>query len=163
MVTGTFAGNAHAQSGSQGAGEAHPYTVKLSVYTPSGSQARAQAGQLVLGVEGTYAVQSSPLEGQSTVFGLGYYERNGLRFMPVTLTELQQKGNQYTGFGLGGYNARPLVDVGDSRTKVLFGLHYLIGKNLDANRFLEAKYVYANHYNVDYSFNGFQLSYGVRF
>jgi hypothetical protein len=140
-----------------------PYTLKLGVYTPSGTDARAQAGQVILGFEGTYNLQRDDLENQNTILGVGYYERNGLRIMPLTLTQLQQKGNQYTGYGIGAYNARPNIDQGDNRNKSLFGVHYLIGKNLDENRFVEAKFNYANQYNTNFSVNGFQLSYGVRF
>jgi hypothetical protein len=144
--------------------DAKPYTMKLSVFAPSGTDARAQAGQALVGFEGTYTLQRMELGKQLTVFGLGYYERDGLRLMPLTITQIEKKdGGMYHGYGIGAYNTRPSIDLGDNRNKALFGVHYLVGKNLDADRFVEVKYNYVNEYNSSFSINGFQLGYGVRF
>ena len=166
IVTGMFAGSAQAQtSKTSGTEDFRPYTVKFGVYAPSSGDARAQSGQFLLGVEGTYVVQHVESGGPSTVVGLGYYERNGLRILPLTLTQMEARlgSSMYNGFGIGAYNVRPSLDTGDNRNKALFGVHYLIGKNLDESRFVEARYNYANSYNSKFSINGFQLSYGVRF
>jgi hypothetical protein len=164
----TFAGSAQAQTRSKY--EVNSSAIKLGFFSPGSGQARVGGGTHILNFEADSVVQYIPERNETSVLSIGYIERDNLRIIPLTLSQLTHDAKRssnydyYYGYGLGIYSAR--LNLGGSETtsgttKTLIGAHFVMGLNLTETTFLEAKYLYPGKYDNKF-IGGLQLMYGIR-
>jgi hypothetical protein len=147
-----------------------PLAVKVGAYLPSDMDARSASSDILLMVEAEYTIQNiveSNYFSQVQV-GIGYTERDELRIIPVTLSQVFRNSNAapgagyYVGIGLGVYFTELNLPDTSGETKSLFGGFVVGGLDFGGSLFAEAKYHVISRYdrkNVD----GLQLAVGVRF
>lgn len=164
----TFVGGAQAQTRSKY--DINSSAIKIGFYSPGSGQARQGGGTHILSLEADSVVQYVPERNETSVLSLGYIERDNLRIIPLTLTQLTHDAKRtssydyYYGYGLGVYSAR--LNLGGTETtsgatKTLIGAHAVIGLNLTEKTFLEAKYLYPGKYDSKF-IGGLMVSYGIR-
>lgn len=164
----TFGGSAQAQTRSKY--EVNSSAIKLGFYSPGSGQARSGGGTHILSIEGDTVVQHVPERNETSVLSVGYIERDNLRIIPITLSQLTHDAKRtssydyYYGYGLGIYSAR--LNLGGTETtsgatKTLIGAHFVLGLNLTETTFLETRYLYPAKYD-DKFIGGLQVMYGIR-
>ena len=164
----TLSGGAQAQTRSKY--DVNSSAVKLGFYSPGGGVARKGGGMQILNFEADTVIQHIPEHNESSVLSIGYIERDGLRIIPVTVSQIIHDEKRtsaydyYYGYGLGIYSAR--LNVGGSDTtsgaiKTLIGAHVVFGVSLTETTFVEARYLYPSKYDNKF-IGGIQLMFGKR-
>lgn len=166
-LLGAGAQSAHAQAVAQATRK--PYAFRIGDYIPSESEAQNAGSTHNLAFEFDYTIQRVPERGSVGILSLGYIERNDLRIIPFTLTQVYRDPNVnfaghpvYWGGGIGIYAVRLSLPDTSGDVKGLFGLHALVGLDISDNVFIDAKYHYPFHYDRKF-FGGLQVGAGVRF
>lgn len=162
LAVAAASGNAQAQS------QTNSVSLKVGAFLSSGKDARRAGGREILSLEADYVVQQIPEQNQIGVLSIGYIERDNIRILPLTISQItydSQKVSSYSlyhGFGIGLYSAH--LDVADTsgRTKTLFGGLAVVGLNLSDRTFVEAKYHYISKYDTKF-IGGLQFLVGARF
>lgn len=145
-------------------------SIKLGFFSPGSGSARQGGGTQILSAEADMVIQYVPERSETGVLSIGYIERDNLRIIPITLSQLTHDHKQtsgydyYYGYGIGLYSAR--LNVGGANTtsgasKTLIGGHAVLGLNLSESTFIEAKYLYPGRYDNQF-IGGFQLMFGRR-
>ena len=164
----TLSGSAQAQTKNKYA--VNSSAVKLGFYSPGSGQARKGGGTQILNFEADTVIQYIPERNESSVLSIGYIERDNLRIIPLTLSQLTHDNKRtsgydyYYGYGLGLYSARLNLggtDTTSGTTKTLIGAHFVFGLNLTESTFIETKYLYPGKYD-DKFIGGLQVMYGMR-
>lgn len=165
LAVAAASGSAQAQSRYS---QTNSVSLKVGAFLSSGKDARRAGGREILSFEADYVVQQIPEQNQIGVLSIGYIERDNIRILPLTISQItydSQKVSSYTlyhGFGIGLYSAH--LDVADTsgRTKTLFGGLATVGLNLSDRTFVEAKYHYISKYDTKF-IGGLQFLVGARF
>jgi hypothetical protein len=164
----TLAGSAQAQTKNKY--DVNSSSIKLGFFSPGSGQARLGGGTHILNLEADTVVQYIPERNENSVLSIGYIERDNLRIIPITLSQITHDNKRtsgydfYYGYGLGLYSARLNLGGGETTsgsTKTLIGAHAVFGLNLTETTFMEAKYLYPGKYD-DKFIGGLQLMYGIR-
>lgn len=141
--------------------------IKLGFFSPGSGAARRGGGSQILNIEGDLIVQHVADRNETGVLSIGYIERDNLRIIPITLSQLTHKSagyDYYYGYGIGLYSTR--LNLGGATTtsgasKTLIGAHATLGLNLTATTFIEAKYLYPGRYDNQF-IGGLQIMFGRR-
>jgi len=150
--------------------EVNGTAIKLGFYSPGSGAARQGGGSQILNIEGDMVIQYVPERNETGVISVGYIERDNLRLIPITLSQITHDSKQtsgydfYYGYGIGLYSAR--LNLGGASTtsglnKTLIGAHAVFGLNLSESTFLEAKYLYPGRYDGQF-IGGLQIMFGRR-
>lgn len=145
-----------------------PFAIKLGVYMPSVKEVREFSGVFNFSIEGDVVIQRFPEISSQSIFSIGYIEREGLRLIPVTVSQIFRDPNNpsgrdyYYGFGLGVYSTR--LDAPDTtgRIKNLPGAFLVTGLDINEKLLVEVKYHILYRYDRK-NVNGLQISLGRRF
>lgn len=143
---------------------------KLGFFNPGSGPARQGGGTQILSAEADLVIQYIPERSETGVVSIGYIERDNLRIIPITLSQLTHDKKQtsnydyYHGYGIGIYSAR--LNIGgvnstSGETKTLIGAHAVLGLNLSESTFIEAKYLYPGRYDNQF-IGGLQIMFGRR-
>lgn len=166
LALAALSGGAWAQSTGHD-NRANSMAIKLGFYAPSKSTARTAGGDSLFSIEGDYVIQSVPERNETSVLSLGYIERDDLRILPLTLSQITHDHKRtsaydfYYGYGIGLYSIRLNTPETSGNTKVMPGAAFTFGLNLSSSTFIEAKYHYISHYEKQ-DVRGFQLFLGAR-
>lgn len=164
----TLSGSAQAQTKNKY--DVNSSSIKLGFFSPGSSQARRGGGTQILNLEADTVVQYIPERNENSVLSIGYIERDNLRIIPITLTQLTHDNKRtsnydyYYGYGLGIYSARLNLggaDTTSGTTKTLIGAQFVLGLNLTESTFVEAKYLYPSKYDNKF-IGGLQIMFGMR-
>ena len=164
----TLTGSAQAQTRNRD--DVNSSSIKLGFYSPGSGIARRAGGTQILNFEADTVVQHIPERNETSVFGVGYIERDNLRIIPVMLSQLTHDNKRtssydyYYGYGLGIFSARLLAggtDTTSGQTKTLIGAQFVAGLNLTESTFVEAKYLYPSKYDQKF-IGGLQIMFGMR-
>ena len=164
----TLSGSAQAQTRNRY--EVNSSAVKLGFFNPGSGIARQAGGSQILNFEADTIIQNIAERNETGVLSLGYIERDNLRIIPLTVSQLVHDNKRtsgydyYYGYGLGIYSARLNsggTDTTSGLTKTLIGAHFVMGLNLTEKTFLEAKYLYPAKYDQKF-IGGLQVMYGMR-
>lgn len=146
-----------------------PYAIRIGDYIPSESDAQRAGGTHNLAIEFDYTVQRIAERSSVAVVSLGYIERDNLRIIPFTLSQIYREPGYsflgrgyYYGGGVGIYAVRLGLPDTSGDVKGLFGVHALVGIDVSDTLFVDAKYHYPFHYDSKF-FGGLQIGAGVRF
>jgi hypothetical protein len=148
--------------------EVNSVALKVGAFLPSKSDAKRGGGDSLLSLEADYVVQSFPSVNLSNVVSVGLIERDNLRIVPLTLSQIYHDLRQttsysvYYGYGLGLYSARLNIAETSGNTKLLFGGSFVAGFNVGSSSFVEAKYHYISKYDQKF-IGGVQFMVGTRF
>ena len=166
MATSLVAGPSAAQTPSADTGTS--MAVRVGSFSPAKSYARSESGNGIFSIEADLTLQRVPERHESSVLSIGYIEKNNLRILPLTLSQITHDRRRtsgydfYYGYGVGLYSIRLGGASTTGNTKVMPGALATFGLNLSDSTFVEARY----HYTSDYEskdVRGLQLSLGVRF
>lgn len=142
--------------------------LKLGLFTPSKSAARQAGGNQLFSVEAETVIQHVAERRESNVLGVSFTERNDLRILAFTLSQLTHDNKRsssldyYYGWGVSLNAVRVNSAEASGRTKIMPGIPVTFGVNLSPKTFVEAKY----HFNPNYEgihLNGFTVALGTRF
>ncbi len=164
----TLSGSAHAQTRNKY--DVNSSAIKLGFFTPASSQGRQGGGTQILNLELDTVIQYIPERNENSVLSIGYIERDNLRIIPLTISQITHDNKRtsgydyYYGYGLGVYSARLNLGGGETTsgaTKNLIGAHVVLGLNLTESTFVEAKYLYPSKYDSKF-IGGLQVMFGMR-
>src|SRR5438045_2120528 len=89
----------------------NPFAVSVGSYLPVEADAREAGGRFMWMVEASYTIQDLPEYNSAGVFSIGYTERDDLRIIPFTLSQIVRgrdtvftQSNYYWGAGIGLYS-----------------------------------------------------------
>ncbi|MDX1934869.1 MAG: hypothetical protein SFU56_19905 [Capsulimonadales bacterium] len=160
-------GTAHAQAVDESARKS--FAVRIGSYIPTEQDARRAGGTHNFSVEADWTLQRLPERSSVGVISLGFIEREKLRIIPFTLTQVfRDPGSNffgkpyYYGLGIGLYTVRMQFPGTDDRIKHLFGGLVTVGVDLTPTIFIDAKYHYISKYDNKFV-GGTLLSVGTRF
>lgn len=146
-----------------------PYAIRIGDYIPSENAAQRAGDTHNLAIEFDYTVQRIAERSSVAVVSLGYIERDDLRVIPFTLSQVYREPGYsflgrgyYYGAGIGIYAVRLALPDTSGDVKGLFGVHALVGIDVSDTLFVDAKYHYPFHYDRKF-FGGLQIGAGVRF
>ncbi len=160
-------GTARAQAVDESARKS--YALRIGTFIPTEQDARRAGGTQNLAIEGDWTIQRLPERSSVGVLSVGYIEREQLRIVPVTISQIYRDPGAnfwgkpyYYGLGIGIYSVRMNYPGTDDRVKHLLGGLVTAGLDLTSTLFIDAKYHYISKYDNEFV-GGAQLAVGVRF
>jgi hypothetical protein len=147
----------------------NPFAVEVGSYLPVEADGRNAGGRYMWLVEANYTIQNLPEYNSAGVFSIGYTERDDLRIIPFTLSQIVRgrdtvftQNNYFWGVGVGLYSVRLAAPDTSGTNKILFGFDVQGGIDINPRLFLDVKYHYISKYDGKFV-GGFQVGVGGRF
>jgi len=147
----------------------YPFSVSVGGYLPVENDGRQAGGKYMWMGEIAYTIQDLPEYNSAGIFSIGYTERNNLRIIPFTISQIVRgkdtvftQNNYFWGVGVGLYDVRASLPDTSGKAKTLFGFDVEGGIDITPRVFFDVKYHYITKYDSKFV-GGFQVSIGSRF